>query len=94
MATHFLVHNKTDLVGVVVVEGIKAGQALTGWLLETDATLNVDAKDDIPLGHKIALTDIREGDTIVEYEHDIGRAVADIGKGHHVHVHNIKTKRW
>ena len=94
MTTHFLVHNQVDKVGVVVVEGVKAGQQLSGWLLETDGTLNFEAKDDIPLGHKIALADIGEGDTIIEYEHDIGRAVADIGKGHHVHVHNIKTKRW
>ncbi|AOU98043.1 flagellar biosynthesis protein FlgA [Acidihalobacter yilgarnensis] len=94
MATHFLVHNKADRVGVVVVEGIKAGQSLTGWLLENDTTLSIEAQDDIPLGHKIALVDVSEGDTIIEYENDIGRAVANIGKGRHVHVHNIKTKRW
>lgn len=94
MATHFLVHNKADRVGVVVVEGIKAGQSLTGWLLENDTTLSIEAQDDIPLGHKIALVDVSEGDTIIEYENDIGRAVANISKGRHVHVHNIKTKRW
>lgn len=94
MTTHFLVHNKIDKVGVVVVEDVKAGEALTGWLLEDDSTIHLEAKDDIGLGHKIALTDIANGDTIMEYEHDIGRAVADIGMGHHVHVHNIKTKRW
>ncbi len=94
MTTHFLVHNKIDKVGVVVVEDVKAGEALTGWLLEDDSTIRLEAKDDIRLGHKIALTDIADGDTIMEYEHDIGRAIADIGMGHHVHVHNIKTKRW
>ncbi|MEJ2630695.1 MAG: UxaA family hydrolase [Acidihalobacter sp.] len=94
MTTHFLVHNKVDKVGVVVVEDIKAGEELTGWLLEDDSTIRLEAKDDIRLGHKIALADIANGDTIMEYEHDIGRAVADIGQGHHVHVHNIKTKRW
>lgn len=94
MATHFLVHNRVDKVGVVVVEDIEAGQALSGWLLETDATIEIEARDAVPLGHKVALDDIKEGDTIIEYEHDIGRAIADIGKGRHVHVHNIKTKRW
>ncbi len=94
MATHFLVHNKVDKVGVVVVEDVKAGQALSGWLMETDETIHIEAGDDIPLGHKVALADIRDGDTIIEYEHDIGRAVAAISKGRHVHVHNIKTKRW
>ena len=45
-------------------------------------------------GHKIALKDIRKGDTVLKYGQDIGKAVADIKKGEHVHVHNLKTKRW
>ncbi|GAB3672391.1 flagellar biosynthesis protein FlgA [Salinisphaera aquimarina] len=94
METHFLVHNKVDKVGVVVVEGIKAGQKLSGWLMENDDTIELQANHDIPIGHKIALDDIADEDTIIEYENDIGRAVAAITKGDHVHVHNIKTKRW
>ncbi len=94
MTTHFLVHDKTDTVGVVVVENVQPGQELSGWVMETDDTITVKAEDTIPLGHKIALTDVKEGDTLVKYGHDIGRAVAGIGKGHHVHVHNAKTKRW
>jgi (2R)-sulfolactate sulfo-lyase subunit alpha len=29
-----------------------------------------------------------------KYGQDIGLAKADIRKGEHVHVHNLKTKRW
>ncbi|MEE8623818.1 MAG: flagellar biosynthesis protein FlgA [Acidiferrobacterales bacterium] len=94
MTTHFLVHDKADTVGVVVVENVQPGQALTGWIMETDETITVKSMDAIPLGHKIALTDIEEGATLIKYGHDIGRSVADIGKGYHVHVHNAKTKRW
>ena len=94
MTTHFLVHDKSDTVGVVVVENVQAGQDLSGWVMETDETITVKAMDPIPLGHKIALGDIKEGDTIIKYGHDIGRSIADIGKGHHVHVQNTKTKRW
>lgn len=94
MTTHFLVHDKADTVGVVVVENLQPGQALTGWIMETDETITVKSMDSIPLGHKIALTDIEEGATLIKYGHDIGRSVANIGKGHHVHVHNAKTKRW
>ena len=46
------------------------------------------------LGHKIALKDFKEGDTILKYGHDIGKVVAPIKKGDHVHVHNVKTKKW
>ena len=44
--------------------------------------------------HKVALKDIKKGDTIWKYGQDIGIAKANIGKGEHVHVHNVKTKRW
>ena len=92
--THFIVHDKKDTVGVVVVEDVKPGMNITGWIMETDETIRLKAQDAVPLGHKVALRDINEGDTLLKYGHDIGKAVADIGKGEHVHVHNLKTKRW
>ena len=95
MTTHYIVHHKSDTVGVIVAEsGAKKGQALTGWMMEGDKTVGIKALDDIPLGHKIALKDIKKGETLLKYGHDIGKAVAPIVKGHHAHVHNVKTKRW
>ena len=93
-APDFLVHDSADTVGVIVVEGIEAGQDMTGWVMDTDSTITVKALDPIPLGHKVALVDIKNGDTIIKYDNDIGKAVADIAKGGHCHVHNTKTKRW
>jgi len=90
----FLVHESADTVGVVVVEDVRAGQELTGWVMDTDETITVKVLDDVPIGHKFALNDINSGDTIVKYGHDIGKAVTDIKKGGHAHVKNIKTKRW
>jgi (2R)-sulfolactate sulfo-lyase subunit alpha len=94
MATDFIVHDKADSVGVVVVEDVQPGRDLTGWILETDETISLKALDPVPLGHKIALGDIKKGDTVMKYGYDVGRAVQDIGTGRHVHVHNLKTKRW
>jgi (2R)-sulfolactate sulfo-lyase subunit alpha len=94
MPTHFIVHDKADTVGVVVVEDVKPSQPLTGWIMETDETVHLTALDPVPLGHKIALRDIKHGDTVLKYGHDVGHTVADIPKGRHVHVHNMKTKRW
>lgn len=91
---HVLLHDKKDSVGVVVVEGVKAGQELTGWVMDDDTTIRVKALGDIPIGHKVAVREIRKGDTVIKYGCDIGRAVADIRVGEHAHVHNIKTKRW
>ena len=94
MATQFIVHDKTDTVGVVVIEDVRPGQKLTGWIMQTDETISLKALDTVPLGHKIALRNIKNGETILKYGHDVGRAVADIGKGRHVHTNNLKTKRW
>ncbi len=91
---HFLVHNSADTVGVVVVENVRRGQQLTGWMMDGDETITMEVRDEIPIGHKFALRDIKSGDTVVKYGHDIGRAVADIPRGAHAHVHNVKTKRW
>lgn len=92
--TDFLVHAASDTVGVVVAEDVERGSELTGWVMETDETVTVTAMEEIPLGHKLALSDIENGDAIIKYGHDIGKAVARIPKGCHVHVHNLKTKRW
>ncbi len=89
-----LVHDKKDTVGVVTVEGLKAGTDMLCVVTADNSSFKLTAKMDVPIGHKIALVDIKKGDTVLKYGHDIGRAVADIGKGENVHVHNLKTKRW
>lgn len=91
---HFVVHEDGDSVGTVVVEGIKSGDKLTGWVMEQDKTVNLPTVSDIPIGHKIALTDLKKDDTVIKYGVDIGRVVAPIKAGEHLHVHNVKTKRW
>lgn len=93
-APHLLVHHKKDTVGVVVVEGLKAGTDMLCVVTADDSSFSLKSKMDVPIGHKIALTDIKAGDTVLKYGEDIGKAIADIGKGEHVHVHNLKTKRW
>ena len=91
---HFVVHGEGDSVGVVVVEGVKAGQQLTGWIMDQDREIEVGARTDIPIGHKLAIRELAANDTVVKYGVDIGRAVAPIKVGEHAHVHNVKTKRW
>jgi (2R)-sulfolactate sulfo-lyase subunit alpha len=91
---HFVVHDEGDSVGVVVVEGVKASQELTGWIMDQDREVKVRAQSDIPIGHKLAIRALAANDTVIKYGVDIGRAVAAIGVGEHAHVHNIKTKRW
>jgi (2R)-sulfolactate sulfo-lyase subunit alpha len=91
---HFVVHDEGDSVGVVVVEGVRSGANLTGWIMDQDKELSVTARSDIPIGHKLAIKPLAKDATVVKYGTDIGRVVAAIAVGEHAHVHNIKTKRW
>ncbi len=89
----FLVHEKADSVGVATVD-IKQGEKAEGLYMDSQEPTAVEALQDIPLGHKIALKAHIPEDTIIKYGYDIGKVVADIKVGDHVHVHNLKTKRW
>ena len=89
----FLVHEKADNVGVATVD-IKAGEKAKGLYMDSQAPVEVKALKDIPLGHKIAMKDLKVGDSVIKYGHDIGKVVAVIKVGDHVHIDNLKTKRW
>ena len=71
MATDIIIHDKKDNVGVIVVEKVTKGQDCGCWIMENDASNNIKSEAEIPLGHKIALQDFKEGDTIitVSYTH-------------------------
>jgi (2R)-sulfolactate sulfo-lyase subunit alpha len=91
---HFVLHDAKDTVAVVVVEGVKAGDTLEGWVMDDDRMVRLEARQDIPIGHKVALKDMAPGDTVWKYGIDMGKVVAPIKAGEHAHVQNIKTKRW
>jgi (2R)-sulfolactate sulfo-lyase subunit alpha len=89
-----LAHSPKDNVAVVVVEDLKAGTKAFGVVTEDNSAFTVDVKDDIPIGHKVALIDLADKDTVIKYGQDVGRMIASAAKGHHVHTQNMKTKRW
>ncbi|MEO1549775.1 MAG: UxaA family hydrolase [Pseudomonadota bacterium] len=89
-----LVHDATDNVGVVVVEGLTAGTEMLCVVTHDNSDFKMVAQDDIPIGHKVALKDLVEGDTVIKYGEDIGKMVGPATAGRHVHTHNLKTKRW
>ena len=92
--TDIIIHDEKDNVGVVVIEKITQNQDCACWIMENDKTVNIKSLNEIPLGHKIAMVDLNVDETILKYGHDIGKVVKSIKKGEHVHVHNVKTKKW
>lgn len=91
---HFVVHDENDSVGVVVVEGVKAGQKINGWIMDQNKDLVLEARSDIPIGHKLAIRPLESGATVIKYGVDIGKTIAPIQVGEHTHVQNVRTKRW
>ena len=45
----------------------------------------------IPIGHKLAACDIAAGDHVIKYGASIGSATCAIGRGEHVHTHNLQS---
>jgi (2R)-sulfolactate sulfo-lyase subunit alpha len=89
----FLIHDASDNVGVAVVD-VAAGTDCAGRNLATNESLKARSEEAIPLGHKLALKDFAVGDTAIKYGCEIGTIVQAVKAGHHVHTHNLKTKRW
>jgi (2R)-sulfolactate sulfo-lyase subunit alpha len=88
----FLAHNNGDTVAVAV-QDIEPGEAKVGFLDgSTQQTVTVNTS--IPLGHKVALHDLSNGEKVMEYSLPIGLATSDIAEGDYVHTHNIRSARW
>ena len=59
MATDIIIHDEKDNVGVVVIEKITPKQDCKCWIMENDSSTNIQSVDEIPLGHKIAMVDLK-----------------------------------
>ena len=83
MKTYLRIH-PTDNVAVALAP-LSAGTSV-----ELDG-ISLTLAEDIPQGHKFALTDIPEDAQIIKYGYPIGIAKEDIHPGCWVHIHNIRT---
>jgi hypothetical protein len=77
---------KDDNVGVAL-RGIAPGD-----LAVDGQGSKIKSVEDVPLGHKIALKTIAEGDKIVRFGVPVGIARAPIGAGRLVHTHNVRSQ--
>ncbi|MGI0151741.1 MAG: UxaA family hydrolase [Thermoplasmata archaeon] len=93
MTKKFWVHDEADSVGVAV-EDLRAGEPVEGAFMRGGRPIHVTPLSDVPLGHKVALKAIAQGEKVIEYAEVIGTATQAIGPGEHVHVHNIRSLRW
>ena len=92
--THgILMHEPDDDVGVAVAD-LASGTDVGAITLEGKPVGTVTLADTVPLGHKVAMRDIKTGSDVIEYGRVIGVATKDAARGSHVHTHCLATKRW
>ncbi|KAA9147458.1 UxaA family hydrolase [Amycolatopsis acidicola] len=88
----YLIHDDADVVAVAVRD-LQPGPVVGGYLRKPDP-VTIELRHPVPLGHKLALTDIAAGADVIEYGQRVATATADIGQGDYVHVHNVRSARW
>ncbi len=93
MKHSILLHELGDDVGVAVID-LKKGANAGALTLEGKPAGSVKLRDNVPLGHKVAMRDVAKDKAVVKYGREVGKAMKDIAKGAHVHTHNLKTMRW
>jgi (2R)-sulfolactate sulfo-lyase subunit alpha len=80
---------------IIIKEGDNCATSLEdiheGAEIEINPSFSIKANDEIPLGHKFALKDIKRGQHVRKYNQIIGVATVDIMIGDWVHTHNIKS---
>lgn len=82
--TTILKINPADNV-VVAIQPQKAGE-----IIEVDGK-QITLLEDVPAGHKIAITDLQEGENVIKYGFPIGHAKEAKKAGSWMNEHNIKT---
>ncbi|GAB6861806.1 UxaA family hydrolase [Haloplanus litoreus] len=87
-----LVMDRTDNVATVLDDLIE-GRTLTVGDVDAADGETITLTEDVPFGHKIALTAIDPGDPVRKYDEVIGEASAAIAPGEWVHTHNCDSRR-
>lgn len=68
---------------------VEAGETVTVGVGDEERTIKIS--EDVGFGHKIAIEDIVDGETITKYGKSIGNATEAIPAGSFVHVHNVES---
>lgn len=85
MTNAMLLHPSDDVA--VVIKAVSKGEIVRYSCNGREVTVN--ALDDIPVYHKIAVRSVNKGSPVLKYGEVIGRATADIQTGNHVHTQNL-----
>ncbi|MCB2217383.1 MAG: UxaA family hydrolase [Desulfobulbaceae bacterium] len=82
---------KSDDNVATALRDLRSGETVTVGIDEQVVT--VVMVDDVTFGHKLAISAIDAGQSIIKYGEIIGRATLPIPAGRHAHVQNIESLR-
>ena len=88
MVNALRIHDSDNVV--VALADLSMGMRIE---LADSASLEVESREVIPFGHKMAIVAIPDGEWVIKYGARIGVATEDIHVGQHVHVHNLRSVR-
>lgn len=74
-----------------VLNDVKCGDIVGIYNEQNEFLYEIEAKEDISYGNKIALFDLKKGEAVIKYGEKIGELTKGISKGELVHVHNVKS---
>lgn len=93
MKEHVKAIKNHDRDNVATLFGTVSAGSVVTVMEKNGKSYEVKVLNDIPYGHKIALTQIDPKVQVIKYGETIGMATALIEVGEHVHVHNIESTR-
>ncbi|BBA52650.1 hypothetical protein FV113G1_30010 [Fusobacterium varium] len=76
---------------IVAIEPITRGEIIK-YKDKKNNIKEIEVLEDIIIYHKIATSDIKQNEVVIKYGEHIGKAVTNIKKGTHVHVHNTTSE--
>ena len=84
--TAFVISHEDNVA--TALEALEPGEIR---LLGEGSAARITVTESVPKGHKLALRNIREGESVIKYGIPIGHATQDIAQGTWVHLHVMKS---
>lgn len=76
---------------IVAIEPITRGEVIK-YKDKKNNIKEIEVLEDIIIYHKIAISDINQNEVVIKYGEYIGKAIVNIRKGTHVHIHNTVSE--
>ncbi len=88
-ATRAIVIHEKDTVATAL-DMLRAGDSIPIEI--KNRTEKIKLIDEVPAGHKFAITEMEAGTDIIKYGEPIGQSTTKIVRGEHVHRHNVTSR--